>query len=176
MLTRAHIDSVVSHLARRHPAGKAARAVARLGSPSIVTAEGFAAALALRNGRSALAAALAPPVAIGIGKILKQLVPRPRPGLHRFGHEGLQSFPSTHVAGPVALLVCLACVAPRERRWRLTLALGAMAAAAIAVERLCAGAHWISDVAAGAALGALAGGAVGRLGRPPDPAEQGAHP
>jgi membrane-associated phospholipid phosphatase len=145
MLSRAHIDSVVSHIARRHPAGKAARAVAKLGSPSIVAAEGLAAAIALHDGRSSLAVALASPVAIGIGKLLKRLVPRPRPGLHRFGHEGLGSFPSTHVAGPVALLVCLACVAPPDRRWRLALA-----------------------------LGALAGGAVGRIGRRPALAEEGA--
>jgi undecaprenyl-diphosphatase len=156
------LDHALESAGRRHPAGTAAKSLARLCSPPAAIAQGIAAALALRRqGRPATPALLAVPVAIGAGKALKRLVRRPRPLWTRLSRKGQQSFPSTHVAGPVALLVCLGWIAPRGFRWGSVLALGSSLVAAVAVERICAGAHWPSDVAGGAVLGAMVGTALG---------------
>ena len=137
---------------------------ARLGSPWVTTVEGLAAALALRAaGRPSFAAAVAAPSAIAAGKVLKRLIGRPRPGFARFARNGTQSFPSTHVAGPVALLTCVWCLAPRTKGWRAALTIGGGASLLLAVERVCAGKHWATDVAAGAVFGAFIGTALGRL-------------
>jgi membrane-associated phospholipid phosphatase len=141
--------------------------IAALASPWAATVEGLVAALALRAaGRPALPAAVAAPLTLGAGKALKTLVDRRRPGLARFTRKGMQSFPSTHVAAPVAVLASVACLAPRTKKWRTALALGGVATIVVARERLSAGAHWASDVAAGAALGAVIGTVLGRVGRP----------
>jgi len=135
-----------------------------LASPWAATVEGLAAAVALRaSGRPGLPAAMAAPFALVLGKILKRLIGRPRPGLARFSRKGRESFPSTHMAGPLALLASTWFLAPRTAAWRLGLALGGAIALVVARERVCAGEHWASDVAAGAALGAVIGAGLGRL-------------
>ena len=79
-----------------------------LASPWAATVEGLAAAVALRaSGRPGLPAALAAPSALMVGNALKRLIARPRPGLARFARKGRESFPSTHVAGPLAVLACV---------------------------------------------------------------------
>ena len=135
-----------------------------LASPWAATVEGLAAAVALRaSGRPGLPAALAAPSALMVGNALKRLIARPRPGLARFARKGRESFPSTHVAGPLAVLACVWCLAPRTMGWRAALGLGAAVTVVAARERVCAGEHRASDVVAGAALGAAIGLAVGRL-------------
>jgi len=138
--------------------------LAALASPWPAALEGLAAALALRAaGRPALPAAVAVPSTILVGRAIKKLVHRPRPGLARFSRNGRQSFPSTHVAGPVALLACLWPLSPRTGGWRAALAIGGVLALLVARERVCAGKHWATDVAAGAVFGAAIGTALGRI-------------
>jgi len=161
-----HLEQRLSNAARRHPPGQIARTVARIGSPSLVALEGLAVAVALRaSGRPSFPAAVAAPIAIAGGKALKRIAGRPRPGRKRFGSMGRQSFPSTHVAGPVALLASLACIAPPTPGWRALLAIGSGTAIIVGLERVRAGAHWASDVVAGAALGALVGTVLGCVAR-----------
>src|SRR5207248_6380426 len=50
-------------------------------------------------------------------------------------------------------------------RWRATLSLATLGGLVVAIERLTAGAHWPSDVAAGALLGGIAGIAGARQRR-----------
>jgi membrane-associated phospholipid phosphatase len=160
------LDPAISRLARRRPPGRVGLISAKLASPWAATVEGLAFALALRaSGRPGLPAALAAPATLLVGNAVKTLVSRPRPGFARFARKGRQSFPSTHVAGPVALLACLWALAPRSRGWRAALAFGGAAALFVARERVCAGEHWASDVLAGAALGAVIGAGIGRAGK-----------
>jgi membrane-associated phospholipid phosphatase len=139
-----------------------------LASPWAAIVEGLAVAVALRaSGRPGLPAALAAPSALMVGNMLKKWIARPRPGLTRFAHKGRESFPSTHVAGPIAVLTTAWCLAPRTAGWRAALALGSGIAFVAARERVCAGEHWASDVVAGAALGAAIGAALGRFAMAP---------
>lgn len=66
--------------------------------------------------------------------------------------EGVQSFPSAHSATAAGLAIALAVICPRGR-W-----LFAALAAMTAMQRLEVGAHFLSDVLAGAAIGCLVGG------------------
>ena len=160
-MTLAEFDHALERAARHHPAGKPARVLAQFCSPRATILEGLVAAMALRNTGS-LAVASAAPLAIALGRILKDLIARPRPFPSRFRRRGRQSFPSTHMAGTTALLTCLWLVAPGTRRWRATLSLATLGGLVVAIERLTAGAHWPSDIAAGALLGGIAGIAVAR--------------
>lgn len=101
---------------------------------------------------------------MAVGKTVKRAIGRPRPGISRFERKGRQSFPSTHTAGPAALLGCLWFVSPRTRGWRATVALVGAITLVVARERIAARKHWPSDVAAGLALGAIVGGLVGAVG------------
>jgi membrane-associated phospholipid phosphatase len=124
--------------------------------------EGFAVAAALRaSGRPALPAIIAGPAGDALGKALKKLTHRSRPGRARFAKNGRESFPSTHIAGPTALLACAYRVAPRTRRWRAALATATGAVLLIGIERVRAGKHWASDVAVGATLGIAVGTLLG---------------
>jgi membrane-associated phospholipid phosphatase len=137
--------------------------MARLCTPWAAAAQGVAAAAVMRAaGRHALGVAVAPIAADTCARLLKGATHRPRPGWKRFKRDGHRSFPSSHVAGPAALLTALWIdSSPRGRR-ALAIALGVVVAA-IGVERLRAAAHWPSDVVAGTALGVLVGGTLGRL-------------
>jgi membrane-associated phospholipid phosphatase len=66
--------------------------------------------------------------------------------------ENVQSFPSAHSATAAGLAIGLAVICPRGR-W-----LFAALAAMTALQRLEVGAHFLSDVLAGAAIGCLVGG------------------
>jgi membrane-associated phospholipid phosphatase len=96
----------------------------------------------------------------GIGQILKWIVGRPRPfhedvfTIHPFSggwngliHEKNLSFPSGDVCLAAVTSVCLMILFPRWR-W-LWIAIICM----VALERVSEGAHYPSDVVAGAALG-----------------------
>ncbi|MGW7455777.1 phosphatase PAP2 family protein [Streptomyces sp. NPDC054787] len=88
--------------------------------------------------------------------IAKQLVERRRPPKEWVPHDEAEdrpdssSFPSGHTAAAVAFS---AAVAPT---WPLAGAACALPAALVAVQRVHSGAHYSSDVAAGAAIGLVA--------------------
>ena len=137
--------------------------MANLCTPWAAAAEGLAAAAVLRAaGRPAVGVALAPVVADACANLLKRATHRPRPGWTRLHRDGHRSFPSSHVAGPAALLTAAWSDSPPRARIAVAIALGGVVVA-IGLERLCAAAHWPSDVAAGTALGVLVGGALGRI-------------
>lgn len=121
----------------------------------IVLAVGFA----LWRRGSANEAALLAGVAIGIeilNPLLKLVFHRPRPELS-FVHLGTYSFPSGHAAGATAIYGVLVFLAARHasaaRRVVLVAALVAVVAL-VDFSRLYLGAHYLSDVLAGSALGA----------------------
>ncbi len=72
------------------------------------------------------------------------------------GGSSLQSFPSAHTATAVGLAIALSLVYPRSRNLFFIIAIG------VAMQRVCAGAHFLSDVLAGAALGLTVGVACAR--------------
>jgi len=157
------LDRAISRRARRHRAGKTARLMAKLCTPWAAAAQGIAAAVVMRAaGRPAVGVAVAPVAADACAKLLKRATHRPRPVWTRFRRNGRRSFPSSHVAGPAALLTAVWIESPPRVRIVSAVALGAVVAA-IGLERLRAAAHWPSDVVAGAALGVLVGGTLGRL-------------
>jgi membrane-associated phospholipid phosphatase len=113
----------------------------------------------------------------GLGaNIVKLVISRTRPGgfdLARLdvwssfggwwplGHGGSsqQSFPSAHTATAVGMALLLTSLYPRGRR------LFAAMAVAVATQRVLGGAHFLSDVLAGAAVGWLMTMLVGGMGR-----------
>jgi len=113
-------------------------------------------------GRPAAGVAIAPVAADACARLIKGATHRPRPGWKRFSRDGHRSFPSSHVAGPAALMTAVWIDSPPRARIVVAVALGAVVAA-IGVERLRAAAHWPSDIAAGTVLGVFIGAALGRL-------------
>ena len=104
--------------------------------------------------RAAVAAVLSAGLALGIGKVISELVDRARPfvaekhGVHLFtGHAADPGFPSDHATGAFAVAMAIWL---RNRRWG-TVAL--IAAAVLSIGRVAIGVHYPSDVLAGAALG-----------------------
>lgn len=118
--------------------------------------------------------------AYGLKELGKSLVERYRPYAFldagaRSGDGADRSFPSGHAAIAFAGATYAAvAVGPRfkDSRWRWPLTIGAyLAASAAAGLRVASGEHYLSDVLAGAACGALAGAlaplarsALGRVG------------
>jgi len=105
--------------------------------------------------------------------LVKRMVGRVRPwiamglpapiGVPRDG-----SFPSGHAAGCFCVAAFLAVVLPvllpgAVRRARLLGGLAILVAGLVGLSRVCLGAHFPSDVCAGAALGGAIGGVAGRL-------------
>ncbi|WP_405458357.1 phosphatase PAP2 family protein [Streptomyces sp. NBC_00101] len=118
-------------------------------------AAGLMAAVGGRRHRKAAVAGLA---AMGLAELLsngvgKQLYERRRPPAELIPHDGVEdrpdssSFPSGHTAAAVGFTAAVAGAAP------VVGALCAVPACVVAVERVQSGAHYPSDVAAGAALG-----------------------
>jgi membrane-associated phospholipid phosphatase len=99
------------------------------------------------------AAILCAPLLAGLaGHALKRRVPRDRPGRARLSPQGEESFPSTHAASAASLAIATAHVARQHgARWTNATAMGIVSV--IALARLRAGAHWPTDVVAGALLG-----------------------
>lgn len=119
------------------------------------------------RGRTAAAAGL-----LGMGAaelvsnaVCKQLVERRRPPEDLVPHSGVRdrpdssSFPSGHTAAAVGFTVAAAGA------WPAAAAASAVPAAVVAVERVHSGAHYPSDVAAGAAIGLAMGLLVRRSPR-----------
>jgi membrane-associated phospholipid phosphatase len=109
----------------------------------------------------------------GVVQLLKGLVDSPRPAavldpaqLHRVGDAlRLGSMPSGHAMTAAAVLTILWLAGGPSWRRPRTLAAAGLLTAAIATSRVATGAHWPSDVAAGAALGFFAGCVSVRLAR-----------
>ncbi|MCX5398362.1 phosphatase PAP2 family protein [Streptomyces sp. NBC_00102] len=113
-------------------------------------------------------AAVAGLAAMGLAELLsngvgKQLYERRRPPAELIPHEGVHdrpdssSFPSGHTAAAVGFTAAVAAVSP------VVGAFCAVPAAGVAVERVQSGAHYPSDVAAGAALGLASAWLVRRV-------------
>lgn len=110
------------------------------------------------RGRRAAAAGLGALMAAQLvsNGLCKQLADRPRPPAEWIPHDEVadrpdsSSFPSGHTAAAVAFT---AAVVPT---WPVAGALCAVPAGMVAVERVQSGAHYPSDVAAGAAIGLAA--------------------
>ncbi|WP_371674265.1 phosphatase PAP2 family protein [Streptomyces sp. NBC_00289] len=119
------------------------------------------------RGRKAAAGGLA---ALAVAQLVcnglcKQVACRERPPKEWFAHDevddrpGSSSFPSGHTAAAVAFT---AAVAPM---WPAAGAVCAVPAAMVALERVQSGAHYPSDVAAGAVIGQAAAVLVRRVPR-----------
>ncbi|MEV5355042.1 phosphatase PAP2 family protein [Streptomyces sp. NPDC086081] len=119
------------------------------------------------RGRKAAAAGLGALVVAQVvsNGVCKQLADRPRPPADRIPHDEVDdrpdssSFPSGHTAAAVAFSAAVAPV------WPVAGAVCAVPAAAVAVERVQSGAHYPSDVAAGAVIGLAAAWLVRRTPR-----------
>lgn len=166
----ASVDRALTHAAARHDDGAMLRAVGAASEladqpPLIALASATIAAGALlrrpgvaRTGVRMLASHL---LATGIKTVIKRSVDRTRPakaierGRSKFAHGHSRdhdetSFPSGHTAGAVAVARAVAVDAPRT-------GLAAQAAAvAVGAVQMPRGKHYISDVAAGAAIGWVA--------------------
>jgi len=104
--------------------------------------------------RSAVAAVLSAGLALGVGKVISELVDRARPfvidsdGVHLFStHAADPSFPSDHATAAFAIATAIVL---RRRRWGIA---ALIAASVLSVGRVALGVHFPSDVLAGAALG-----------------------
>lgn len=95
--------------------------------------------------------------AVGLYSLVKHLVGRPRPPPAIWiGHFSGASFPSGHAAQSVACYATLALILAAGRPIRVKFALYGVAALAVLVvggSRIYLGAHWLTDVLAGYALG-----------------------
>lgn len=98
-------------------------------------------------------------IAAASASLLKHIIGRPRPKFMHAGNiefspvtgSGWDSFPSGHAAAAITVATVLAIRFPRVRSLIFAIAL------AIAVSRIFRGAHYLTDVAGGAALGCLVG-------------------
>jgi membrane-associated phospholipid phosphatase len=120
----------------------------------------------LRRPGYLVAGLYATPVALLLSRLPKALIDSPRPaaildaasihvnGMHLAGHN---SFPSGHaITAFLVVGVLLAGDGVKRLNWPAALAV-ALVGLAVAVSRIAVGAHWPSDVLAGAGLGLLAG-------------------
>ncbi len=105
--------------------------------------------------RAAVAAGASAALALGVAQIVSHLIERPRPYaghvIHLFvARSADASFPSDHATAAFAIAVAI-WLRSRRLGWAAL-----VLAAALAVGRVVVGAHYPSDVAAGAALGSIA--------------------
>lgn len=105
--------------------------------------------LVLRRRRTAIVLVASVLLASGASSLIKILVGRPRPpgGLVRLSSL---SFPSGHTTTAAVLAAVLLLAVPRLWTWVIAI----VWVAAIAWSRTSLGVHWLSDVVAGAVLGA----------------------
>lgn len=137
------------------------RIVTWLGSLAVIIPAGVIASLffVLRGHRWWPVALLAVSIAgaVGLYNIVKHLVGRPRPPPAIWiGHFSGASFPSGHAAQSVACYATLAVLLSAGRPARVKIALSGLAALVVLVvgfSRIYLGAHWLTDVLGGYALG-----------------------
>ncbi|MEU9980900.1 phosphatase PAP2 family protein [Streptomyces sp. NPDC050856] len=131
---------------------------------------GAAAAMSAAGGPRGREAAVKGLVSMGLAELIsngvcKQLYERRRPPKELIPHDDVHdrpdssSFPSGHTAAALAFTAAVAATAPPIG------AVCAVPAALVAVERVHSGAHYPSDVAAGAAIGLGTAWLVVRGGR-----------
>ncbi|GHF45740.1 phosphatase PAP2 family protein [Streptomyces griseosporeus] len=119
------------------------------------------------RGRKAAAAGLAALVVAQLASngLCKQLADRPRPPEELIPHDEVEdrpdssSFPSGHTAAAVAFTAAVAA------SWPVAGAVCAVPAAVVGVQRVQSGAHYPSDVAAGAVIGLVCARLVRRTPR-----------
>ncbi|MGK5641717.1 phosphatase PAP2 family protein [Streptomyces sp. URMC 126] len=169
------LSAVERHLTHRlascrHPLVERARPVIGEAAEHTKLWWGAALALAACGGFRGRRAAVAGLTAMGAAELLsngvvKPLLRRRRPPRELVPHDGVEerpdssSFPSGHTAAAVAFCAAVG------RAWPCAGALCAVPTALVAAERVHSGAHYPSDVAAGAVLGAASAWATGRLPR-----------
>jgi undecaprenyl-diphosphatase len=107
--------------------------------------------------RTAVAAVLSAGLALGVGKLISELVDRARPfvadahGVHLFSaHAADPGFPSDHATAAFAIATAIFL---RKRGWG---SFALAAATILSIGRVALGVHYPTDVLAGAALGAAA--------------------
>ncbi|HYX43816.1 MAG TPA: phosphatase PAP2 family protein [Acidimicrobiales bacterium] len=138
--------------------------VMQLGSVIVIPLVAGGALLA-RRPRLAATAVVAGAVAYAMGKVVRHVVPRPRParllaGVIVRGSPALGSgYLSGHTALAVAMAVVLTPYLGRTGRWVVW-----VVALLVGGARMYAGAHLPLDVVGGAALGLATGGAVSLVG------------
>ncbi|MFB0619273.1 phosphatase PAP2 family protein [Streptomyces sp. AGS-58] len=131
---------------------------------------GAALVMACTGGRRGRKAAVSGLAALALAQLVsngvcKQVADRPRPPKEWIPHDEVEdrpdssSFPSGHTAAAVAFTAALI------PSWPTAGAACAVPAALVAVERVQSGAHYPSDVAAGAAIGLGSAWLVRRLPR-----------
>ncbi|MFJ4621565.1 phosphatase PAP2 family protein [Streptomyces sp. NPDC088812] len=129
---------------------------------------GAAVVMAWRGGRRGRRAAAAGLAAMAMAQlaangVCKQIADRPRPPKEWIPHDEVEdrpdssSFPSGHTAAAVAFTAAITPARP------LAGGLCAVPTAMVAVERVHSGAHYPSDVAAGAAIGLASAWLIHRI-------------
>lgn len=91
-----------------------------------------------------------------VTNLIKVAVGRERPNIARLAAASGFSFPSGHTAASAAVYAAIALVVGRRRGRRTKAVLAGVAGGitvAVAMSRVLLGAHWLTDVIAGAALG-----------------------
>jgi membrane-associated phospholipid phosphatase len=136
------------------------RVVTQLGSTPVIIAVCLVAAGIeyRRRPNRALPAFLATVVTseLVVNNLIKVAVGRERPNVARLVDARGFSFPSGHTAASAATYAAVALVAGRGRSRRTKAALAGLAGGitvAVATSRVLLGAHWLTDVVAGAAVG-----------------------
>jgi undecaprenyl-diphosphatase len=120
---------------------------------------------------------------LALNNLVKAIVSRDRPAIHRIVHASGYSFPSGHTAAAAATYAAVALLLGIRRSRRAKAILAGLAGGLtviVAASRVLLGAHWFTDVLAGAALGwgvfalcAIAyGGRLLHFGEPVEKAEQ----
>lgn len=93
---------------------------------------------------------------LALNNLVKVLVSRDRPEVHRVIHASGYSFPSGHSAATAATYAAVALLLGSRRSRRTKAILAGIAGGlgvAVATSRVLLGAHWLTDVMAGLALG-----------------------
>ncbi len=156
-------DNSAARWGAAHTTGTAesvVRVITQLGSTPVIIAVSICAALVeyRRIPTRAVPAFLATVLVaqLIVTNVIKVAVGRQRPNVARLVHASGFSFPSGHTAAAAATYAAIALVAGRHRSRRTKAVLAGVAGGitvAVATSRVLLGAHWLTDVIAGAAVG-----------------------